>query len=81
MIISIKRSKTGGFVKVQARVASEFLANVFYKVGYIRSKNFRGWVCTCEDFFNRRIALNRNCKHIKEVRSEFGRYGAKVPLS
>lgn len=81
MIVSIKRSKKGSLVKIQAVVASEFLADVFYKVGYIRSKNFRGWVCTCEDFFNRRMALGRNCKHIHEVRETYGRYGTKVPLT
>jgi len=81
MILSIKRSKPGSPVKIQAKVASEFLANVSYVIGYIRSKNFRGWVCTCEDFFNRRLAAGRNCKHIREVRSTYGRYGTKVPLT
>ena len=83
MILSIKRSVKGSLVKIQAVVLGSWRLPVGiprYKVGYIRSKNFRGWVCTCEDFFNRRIALNRNCKHIKLVRSQYGRYGQKVPL-
>ena len=80
MILSIKRSKPGSSVKIQAKVASDSKPGVDYKVGYIRSKNFRGWVCTCEDFYERRIASNRNCKHIKEVRKTYGRFGTKVPL-
>ena len=78
MILSIKRSKKGSLVKIQARVQSASRPDVVHKVGYIRSKNFRGWVCACEDFFNDRIAKNRNCRHIKEVRKTYGRYGAKV---
>jgi len=78
MILEIRRTSPNSLVKIVARVSSEFLANVSYPVGYIRSKCFRGWTCTCEDFRFRRIATNRNCKHIKEVRSTYGRYGAKV---
>lgn len=78
MIITIKRTKKGSLVKVMAKVASEFLADVSYTVGYIRSKSFRGWVCNCEDFLYRRIPTNRNCKHIREVRGSFGRYGSRV---
>ncbi len=78
MILSIKRSTPGSLVKIQAHVASEYLADTSYLVGYIRSKTFRGWLCKCDDFFFRRKAINRNCKHIREVREAFGRYGAKV---
>jgi len=78
MILEIRRTSPNSLIKIIARVSSEFLADVSYTVGYIRSKTFRGWVCKCDDFLYRRIATNRNCKHIKEVRSTYGRYGAKV---
>jgi len=77
MILKIKKCH-GGAVKVRAEVGSDADPFTTYRVGYIRSKSFRGFVCTCEDFFNRRIGTNRNCKHIKEVRQTYGRYATKV---
>lgn len=81
MILSIKRSKPGSPVKIQAKVASRTRKGLSHLVGYIRTKSFRGWVCKCEDFFNRQIGKNRNCAHIREVREKYGRFGTKVPLT
>lgn len=78
MILSMKRTTPGSLVKITGKVASDTKPGVSYLVGYIRSKAFRGWICKCDDFFFRRKAINRNCKHIHEVRETYGRYGAKL---
>lgn len=79
MILKIRRSKIrSGSVKLYARVASRTRQGVDHAVGYIRSKNFRGWLCDCEDFFFTQKAKNRNCDHIREVRTKYGRYGARL---
>jgi hypothetical protein len=79
MIKSIIRSNNRhGAVKVYARVASRSRASVDHLVTYVRTVNVRGWLCGCENFLFSAFAKNRNCAHIREVRKQYGRYGAKV---
>lgn len=81
MILSITRTKAPrNGVKLYAVVQRTSDA-VRRNVVYIRSKNFRGFLCDCPDFMFNKIGKNRNCSHQKEVRKQFGRFGTKVPLT
>jgi hypothetical protein len=75
-IIKIKRSNQKTGLKVYGTVRGE--SGKVYNAAYIRRSNFRGWICSCENFFFTMFKKNRNCKHIKFVRSQVGRYGASV---
>jgi hypothetical protein len=67
-------------VKLYAKVMSAFGEDI-YTVLYIRTKNVRRWMCNCSTFMYRQFGKGRNCKHIREIRAEYGRFGTKVPLS
>ncbi len=75
-ILSIKRSthKTG--LKVYGKVLGE--SGKEYNVAYFRRPNFRGWICSCESFFFTMFAKKRNCKHLRFVRGQVGRFAASV---
>ena len=75
-ILSIKRSTQKTGLKIYGKIVGE--SGKTYSFAYIRRLNFRGWICSCENFFFTMFKKGRNCKHIKHVRSEFGRYGALV---
>ncbi len=77
MKITLKRSKVARSIKVYGFVQRDKDSRP-HRVLYIRSKNFRGWLCDCEDFLFSQFAKSRNCDHIKEARQEVGRYGAEV---
>jgi len=77
-ILKIRRSRnrdTG--LKIYADVLGD--SGKTYKVGYIRRPNFRGWICSCENFMLSMFAKKRNCKHIRHVRETYGRFGTRVP--
>ena len=76
-ITKIKRAGGRSGLKIYAEVSGAHGKN--YLVGYFRRNNFRGWQCTCKNFFFDAFKKNRNCKHIKLVRAETGRYGGGVP--
>jgi predicted nucleic acid-binding Zn finger protein len=76
-IVKIKRSNQKTGLKLYGSVLSD--SGKSYNFAYIRRPNFRGWICSCENFFFTMFKKNRNCKHIKFVRQQVGRYGAKVP--
>jgi len=76
-ILSIKRTKnrdTG--LKVYGKIQGE--SGVVYAFAYFRRPNFRGWVCSCESFLLNKFAKKRNCKHLRFIRKEVGRYAATV---
>jgi hypothetical protein len=75
-VTKIKRSAQGTSLKVYGEVTGEHGKS--YRFGYIRRSNFRGWLCTCDSFILSLFKKNRNCKHIKLVRAQYGRYGQKV---
>ena len=75
-IVKIKRSQEDTGLKVYGKVLGE--SGTVYNFGYIRRGGFRGWICSCDDFFFNRVAKNQNCKHLKFVRKEVGRYAATV---
>ena len=74
----VKNPKEG--VKLYASVLNG-LTRKIHAVVYIRTKNFRGFLCNCENFFFSCVGKNRNCKHIRLVRKSYGRFGTNVPLS
>jgi hypothetical protein len=76
-IESIKRSTEDIGLKIYGKVQGE--SGKTYNFGYIRRTGFRGWICSCENFFFQRAGKNQNCKHLHFVRDQVGRYGAKVP--
>lgn len=78
MNIQIQRSKVRGDVKVYASVQSRSRPETQHRVVYIRNKNMRRWLCSCENFLFNRVGKNRNCDHIKAIRSTFGRFATKV---
>lgn len=78
-IISIKRAKKGSSIKLYGKVRSETDPMTVYSFAYIRREGFRGWVCSCESFLLNKFGKHRNCKHIRQVREEFGRFGVLVP--
>jgi hypothetical protein len=75
-ITKIKRSSQKTGLKVYGVVRST--SGKDYNFAYIRRSNFRGWICSCENFFFTMFKKNRNCKHIKFVRQEVGRYASKA---
>jgi hypothetical protein len=75
-VVSLKRSTQKTGLKVYGKVQGE--SGKEYNVAYIRRSNFRGWICSCENFFFTMFKKNRNCKHIKFVRGQVGRYAATV---
>lgn len=76
-ILKIKRSKQKGTgLKIYGEVLGD--SGKTYKFAYIRRSTFRGWICACENFFLSKVAKNLNCKHLKLVRTTYGRYGQNV---
>jgi hypothetical protein len=75
-ITSLKRSKESTGLKIYGRVLGD--SGTQYVFAYIRRKTFRGWICSCESFMLQMFGKHRNCKHLKFVRQQVGRYGAKV---
>lgn len=75
-ILSIKRSTENTGLKLYGKLLGE--SGKEYQFAYFRRKNFRGWICSCESFFFNMFKKNRNCKHLKFVREQVGRYGASV---
>jgi len=84
-ILAIKRSSQGTGLKVYGKIQGDSLNNQgkpkVYKFAYFRRPNFRGWLCSCENFLLSKFAKHRNCKHLHQVRSQYGRYGSLVPKS
>jgi predicted nucleic acid-binding Zn finger protein len=75
-IMTIKRSTQKTGLKVYGKVLGDS-GNV-YNFAYFRRKTFRGWICSCENFFFTMFKKNRNCKHLRFVRQEVGRYAQKA---
>jgi hypothetical protein len=75
-IIKVKRSNQKTGLKVYGIVRGT--SGKDYNFAYIRRSNFRGWICSCENFFFTMFKKNRNCKHIKFVREQVGRYASKA---
>lgn len=75
-IVSLKRSNEKTGLKVYGKVLGE--SGKEYNVAYFRRPNFRGWICSCESFFFTMFAKKRNCKHLRFVRKEVGRFAASV---
>lgn len=79
-VIEIYRAiRPSSCIKVYATVASRTFAQKVYRVVYIRSKTFRGWLCQCDDFLFRKFPAHRNCQHIRDIRQKYGRFAAKLP--
>jgi hypothetical protein len=77
MKILLKRARPGGPIKVYGSVQATPESRR-HEVIYIRSKNFRGWTCDCENFRFDKFAKGRNCKHIRAAREAAGRYATSV---
>jgi predicted nucleic acid-binding Zn finger protein len=78
-IVKIKRSSQKTGLKVYGVIRSHKSEGTKdYNFAYIRRSNFRGWICSCDNFFFTMFKKNRNCKHIKFVRAEVGRYASKA---
>ena len=77
MKILLRKARAGGSVKVYGTVQST-PDKPRHAVLYIRSKNFRGWTCDCENFRFDKFAKGRNCKHIRAAREAAGRYATSV---
>lgn len=75
-ILKIKRSGNGTGLKIYGKLLST--SGETYNFAYIRRPNFRGWICSCENFFFTMFKKNPNCKHLKFVRAQVGRYGTKA---
>jgi hypothetical protein len=75
-IVSLKRSTHRTGLKVYGKVLGE--SGKEYNVAYFRRPNFRGWICSCENFFFTMFAKKRNCKHLRFVRGQVGRFAASV---
>jgi len=76
-IVTAKRTKnrdTG--LKVYGQLRGD--SGRDYRFAYFRRSTFRGWICSCESFLLSKFAKKRNCKHLRFVRQQLGRYGAKV---
>lgn len=78
-ILNIKRSTQKTGLKIYGKILGE--SGKTYNFAYIRRPNFRGWICSCENFFFDMFKKSRNCKHLHFVRNEVGRFGTKVPKS
>ncbi len=78
MKVSLKRTKAiDRAVKIYGTVQRTPQSEA-HRVVYIRSKNFRGWLCACDNFVFSEFAKGRNCDHLAEIRERFGRYGQLV---
>ena len=75
-ILKVKRSKLKTGLKVYGTVQGD--SGKAYKFAYFRRPTFRGWLCDCESFVLAQFAKRRNCKHLRFVRSELGRFAASV---
>jgi hypothetical protein len=75
-ILSLKRSASKIGLKVYGKVLGE--SGKEYNVAYFRRSNFRGWICSCDNFFFKMFAKKRNCKHLRFVRQQAGRFAASV---
>jgi predicted nucleic acid-binding Zn finger protein len=75
-ILSIKRSLRGTGLKVYGRILGD--KGKMYVFAYFRRSTFRGWICSCDNFVFSKFSKGRNCKHLKFVRQQVGRYGASV---
>jgi predicted nucleic acid-binding Zn finger protein len=73
-IITIKHNSLKTGLKVYGKVLGE--SGKAYSFAYIRRRTFRGWLCTCENFLFSAFKKNRNCKHLRFVRSQVGRYAS-----
>lgn len=77
-IVNVKRPKdTDTSLKIYGKVLGEH--GKIHNFAYVRRVDFRGWICSCDNFFHKRFSRHQNCKHLKFVRSQLGRYGATVP--
>ena len=74
-VISIKRSKQSGPLKIYGRILGE--NGIVYTFGYYRGIH-REWQCTCDSFMLSEKGKNGNCKHLRFIRKTYGRYGATV---
>jgi hypothetical protein len=75
-LLSIKRSKVKSAIKAYGKVLGDH--GIVYSFAYIRRAGFRGWICSCESFMLRLFAIKRNCKHLRFVRQDVGRYATKI---
>ena len=75
-ILRIRRSRFETGLKLYGEVLSD--SGKVYKFAYFRRPTFRGWLCNCENFLLSQFSKKRNCKHLRFVRSEVGRYGSTV---
>jgi predicted nucleic acid-binding Zn finger protein len=75
-ILKIKRSTQGTGLKVYGAVQGD--SGKTYNFAYFRRLNFRGWICSCESFFFDMFKKKKNCKHLRFVRQQVGRYAATV---
>jgi len=75
-IVSVRRSQQRTGLKVYGKVLGE--SGKTYNFAYFRRPNFRGWICSCESFILSMFAKRKNCKHLRFVRAQVGRYGASV---
>jgi hypothetical protein len=76
--IAKSKSKLTG-VKVYGTILGD--KGKSYRFAYIRRLGFRGWICSCDSFVMRLFSMHRNCKHLRHIRAEYGRYGTKVPAT
>ena len=76
-IVSVKRSTQKTGLKVYGKVEGE--SGKTYNFAYLRRDGFRGWICSCDNFFFEQLAKRRNCKHLKFVRKQVGRFATSVP--
>ena len=75
-ILKVKRSEQKLGLKVYGEILGD--SGKVYKFGYFRRPNFRGWLCSCENFLLSKFAKRQNCKHLKFIRAKVGRYAATV---
>ena len=75
-IFRIKRSTQGTGLKIYGSILGD--SGKTYQFAYFRRANFRGWICSCENFILNKFAKRQNCKHLKYIRADVGRYGTKI---
>ncbi len=75
-ILKIKRSTQNTGLKVYGEILGD--SGKTYKFAYFRRPNFRGWLCSCENFVLNKFAKRRNCKHLRFIREQVGRFAASV---
>ena len=82
-ILKIKRPQESSPIKVYGTILGD--SGITYSFAYIVRKSsaaaFRGWICSCESFLLGMFKKNRNCKHLRHVREQYGRYGGLLPKS